>query len=99
MSNLEKNNSGKGLGRGLGSLFGSEMAQESAKDVLSNLAEEKKAEVVAAAAPAVQAAPTPVAPELSDENRIWQIPVEKLKTNQFQPRKEFDKEKIAELAA
>lgn len=94
-NNTTGNNTGKGLGRGLGSLFGSELASDNAKDVLSNLAEEKKTEATTVAA-------TPVAPavsELSDENRVWQIPVEKLKVNNFQPRKEFNKDKIAELAA
>ena len=107
MSNLEKNNQSKGLGRGLGSLFGSEMAQDNAKSVLSDLADEKKADsfVVetpthAPATPTPAPAPAAVAPvaQISDEDRIWQIPVEKLKINNFQPRKHFDKEKISELS-
>ncbi|MES2768420.1 MAG: ParB/RepB/Spo0J family partition protein [Bdellovibrionota bacterium] len=98
MSNLEKNNQSKGLGRGLGSLFGSELSQDDAKSVLSNLSEEKKAETFVVEAPAH--APVVVAPaaQISDEDRIWQIPVEKLKINNFQPRKHFDKEKITELS-
>lgn len=100
MSNLEKNNQSKGLGRGLGSLFGSELSQDNAKSVLSSLSEQSRAEdkktepVVEAAAPVAAA---PVA-QISDEDRIWQIPVEKLKINNFQPRKHFDKEKITELS-
>lgn len=103
MSNLDKNNTSKGLGRGLGSLFGSELNQDTAKNILSNLADEKKNEdqfEVAQAAP-LEATPTPkveAVAEISDENRIWQVPVEKLKINNFQPRKHFDKEKISELS-
>ena len=113
MSNLEKNNQSKGLGRGLGSLFGSELATDNAKGILSNLAEEKREEVAPAViaapevivaktqeAPAPAAAPVVAAPvaEISDESRIWQVPVEKLKINNYQPRKHFDKEKITELS-
>jgi ParB family chromosome partitioning protein len=103
MSNLGGNNTtgntGKGLGRGLGSLFGSELSTDNAKDVLSNLAEEKKLEtVVAHVVTTPTPAPVAAVAEISDESRIWQIPVEKLKVNNFQPRKEFDKDKIAELS-
>lgn len=113
MSNIEKNNTSKGLGRGLGSLFGSELAQENAKGILSNLAEEKAEEAVgvvpqvAVIPPLASTIPqtivetkaeVPVTAEISDENRIWQIPVEKLKINNYQPRKHFDKEKISELS-
>ncbi len=101
MSNLEKNNQSKGLGRGLGSLFGSELSQDSAKSVLTGLSEqskieEKKVEPVVIETP-VPIVVAPVA-RVSDEDRIWQIPVEKLKINNFQPRKHFDKEKITELS-
>lgn len=97
MSNLEKNNqTGKGLGRGLGSLFGSELSTENAKGVLSNLAEEKKTETAVVVAPPVAVAPA--MSEVSDENRIWNIAVEKLKVNNFQPRRHFDKDKITELS-
>lgn len=111
MSNIEKNNqSTKGLGRGLGSLFGSELATDNAKGILSDLADEKKSEsapeLVAAAAP--EAEPKVIIKEvikevvkeekISDESRIWQVPVEKLKINNYQPRKHFDKDKITELS-
>jgi ParB family chromosome partitioning protein len=90
MSNIEKQTQ-RGLGRGLGSLFGSELAGEAA--VLETPAEKKDA------APATAPAPVVVHAEVPEESRIWQIPVEKIKTNNYQPRKYFDKEKIAELAA
>jgi ParB family chromosome partitioning protein len=89
-TNVTGNQTGKGLGRGLGSLFGSDASTDNAKNVLSNLAEEKKTEVATPAAAVVS--------EVSDENRIWQIPVEKLKVNNFQPRRHFDKDKITELS-
>lgn len=98
MSNLDKNNSTKGLGRGLGSLFGSELSADSAKNVLSNLSEEKKAEAFVETSLAAIPVTEPATAQISDEDRIWQIPVEKLKINNFQPRKHFDKEKIQELS-
>lgn len=97
MSNLDKNNQSKGLGRGLGSLFGSELNQDGAKNILSNLADEKKSEDKFEVAPTA-ALEAPKVAEISDESRVWQIPVEKLKINNFQPRKHFDKDKITELS-
>ncbi len=37
--------------------------------------------------------------EVSDEDKVTEIPLEEISTNPFQPRKRFDDEKIAELAA
>lgn len=109
MSNLDKNNQAKGLGRGLGSLFGSDLAADNAKGILADLAEEKKKEVVVETAPPAPAPEPKVIvkevikevvkeAEIPDESRVWQVPIEKLKINNFQPRKYFDKEKIAELS-
>lgn len=108
MSNLEKQNQPKGLGRGLGSLFGSDVASDNAKNALSELSEEKKSSAavlpespvvteVQVTSP-VTAEPRIETASLSDENRIWNIAVEKLKTNNYQPRRYFDKDKIAELS-
>lgn len=37
--------------------------------------------------------------EIPEEARVWQIPIEKLVVNNYQPRRVFDKEKISELSA
>ncbi len=94
MSNLDKQNQTKGLGRGLGSLFGSDVSSDNAKSVLSGLAEEKSSP------PAVETTPkeTTPAPAIPDENRIWNLAIEKLKINNYQPRRYFDKDKLAELS-
>lgn len=75
----------KGLGRGLGSLLGE-------VDILED-----------AATPNIEATqltpPKPTAAQpISDEARIWMIGVEKVRPNSVQPRKEFDQQKLKELA-
>jgi ParB family chromosome partitioning protein len=53
---------------------------------------------VTAVAPPVPAA-APVAPVVPDHLRIWHIPIEKLNPNPKQPRQNFTKESLDELAA
>lgn len=93
MSDLstEKQNKKTGLGRGLGSLLGA--ANEAAA-----MPSQKPAPVVSPN-PATMNIQNPVNTQAPNEARIWQIPVDKLVSGEFQPRTEFDKEKIAELAA
>lgn len=95
---------GKGLGRGLGSLLGptdegafSKTISHSAP-VVENLTQK----IEAKADPAIRAgfventaAQTPTVP---DHARIWQIPIEKLNPNPKQPRQNFVKEPLDELA-
>ncbi len=90
----EKLNKKTGLGRGLGSLLGG------VSDSLS-----------APSTPAPKAFPTMNAAstatniqqnmntQIPADARIWQVPVDKLSSGEFQPRTEFDKDKINELAA
>lgn len=100
MSNLEKNQP-RGLGRGLGSLFGDDASE---KKVPRAIIETKEEQASVAKAPEAKAA-EPVAEKevvkeekIPEESRIWMVDVAKLKTNNYQPRKYFDKEKIQELS-
>lgn len=80
----ENNNKRKSLGRGLGSLLGN-------PENLGNSATTKSIGSPAiAVAPQVQAVPP--------ESRIWQVSVDKLRPSAFQPRSQFDKAKLEELA-
>ncbi len=103
----------KGLGRGLGSLFGSELSkiefnEEEKTQAYTSVPEASNQ--IAQAAP-VQT-PTEqikivkevvkeveiIREEIPEGSRIWNIPIEKLKINNYQPRKHFEKEKIQELS-
>jgi len=99
---------GKGLGRGLGSLLGStdegafSKATPAATKAVEALTEkiEKKAEPAIRegfieSAPVVQ---TPAAPPVPEHARIWQIAIEKLNPNPKQPRQNFEKGPLEELA-
>jgi ParB family chromosome partitioning protein len=114
MSNLEKQSQNRGLGRGLGSLFGSELAQDNVNALSDETATAAPAAVPATPAFEEKTETKAAAPEvivkevikevireqeIPEESRIWQIPVEKLKVNNYQPRRVFDKDKISELSA
>ena len=111
MSNLthDSGNKRKSLGRGLGSLI-----KEASTDSLTSLAPSSQPEMGAGGTqdPGVvvakeekvalteqplqsQAQPSPGVPP---ESRVWNIPIEKLHPSQFQPRQNFDAEKLEELA-
>lgn len=80
------------LGRGLGSLLGnSDVLGKSAPMPVSPGAMPTP---VPTKAPAVEVPAT-----LPTEARIWQVAIDKLQASQFQPRKQFVKEKLEELAA
>lgn len=90
----------KGLGRGLGSLLG-EVA-ESPIDL--PVQEIKKAASVTRSnmTNALSEAPrgsTQVPDNVSIHERIWKVGIEKIYANKEQPRKLFDQQKLAELAA
>ncbi len=81
------------LGRGLGSLLGEDLIEEfrstNGPPSISG--------------PPIIPKPTPQLIEISetetlDPNRIWQVDVEKLTSNVYQPRKVFSPEKIKELS-
>ena len=85
----KENSNKKRLGRGLGSLLGGatteNLDQDSSGFVMSNnnqALETKKSAPV----------------EIDAENRIWNISIDKLVPGVYQPRKNFDKESLAELS-
>lgn len=75
----------KRLGRGLGSLLGgsADAAEDSLAAPSSNATGKTK----------------PEEPETTTENRVWQIAIDKLVPGVYQPRKNFEKESLAELAS
>lgn len=108
-----KNAKKKGLGRGLGSLLGEHTSNLSinSSSVNNNLeapvappvATLPKAPVAPTVAPVTSpvsapVAAAPLAPAIHDHQRIWIVPIEKLNPNEFQPRQNFEKEKLEDLS-
>ncbi len=86
------------LGRGLGSLFTDEitepgMVDEATGETSAKNSEENFKTVV------IQAPVAAAAEAIGATQRIWTVAIEKIIPNKDQPRKEFDAEKIKELAA
>ncbi len=75
------------LGRGLGSLLGGGHSEISSSNNLP-------------AKPQVEVSNSQPAETLSgsSENRVWNVPIEKLQASSFQPRQYFEKEKLQELS-
>lgn len=93
MSDMHIEKQKRGLGRGLGSLLGSNNGSPTLPPV-----EKKSATGLIASGPVETAkAAAPAAAPLS-EGKIWQVSIEKLKPGEFQPRKQFEKEKLQELS-
>lgn len=97
--NKDFNKNKKRLGRGLGSLFTDEITEPGMVDEAtsempstSRSSEENFKTVV------IQA-PVAAAETINPTQRIWSVSIEKIIPNKDQPRKEFDPEKIKELAA
>jgi ParB family chromosome partitioning protein len=93
----------KRLGRGLGSLLG----EADVQGVADYAAPEKKSTEPAKAQALTHAKPahpvgatqaSPAAAPIDPENRIWKIAVDKLVPGIYQPRKNFEKESLQELA-
>lgn len=82
----------RGLGRGLGSLLGTNTGPAQAPTQTK-----ASAQVPIATSVKAEAQKQPPQQTLS-EGKIWQMSIEKLKSGVFQPRKQFDKEKLQELA-
>lgn len=95
----KENNNKKRLGRGLGSLLSAAQTEEAIEESFSvqNLSQNQKTKPTVAPSAAPPQAPTSA--DLKDENRIWQIAVDKLVPGVYQPRKNFDRESLNELAA
>lgn len=90
--NTGKNKKKGPLGRGVGSLFGDIVDEEPAVEPVV----QEKVEIKATPVPAPE--PTPVQEAVPEEMRIWNVAIDKVEPNKDQPRKEFDGEKIQELA-
>lgn len=92
---VESSNKKKGLGRGLGSLLGGPAP--------ADIPAPKPTQTAPAAASittSVSSSPvaTPVAPPVDPESKIWKVSIDKLSSGQYQPRKQFEKEPLQELA-
>jgi ParB family chromosome partitioning protein len=98
-TNGETQNRKKGLGRGLGALLQTHGSH--------TLAEAEMAESKPSVKPVTQATATARPPlELSgmatpnnNQDKLWMLSIEKLKSGKYQPRKNFDKQALDELAA
>lgn len=107
MENTAEKSNKKGLGRGLGSLLGGATTEAG-----NSTNETKPAGASATPRPPVAQEAKPVVVEkivekivekvveqkIDEDKRVWQIAVDKCVPGQFQPRKKFDKEALAELA-
>lgn len=105
----DSSNKKKGLGRGLGSLLGGGSVTESplakATQAIANsqAPSQAKPNPVQVAQPAkTTTVPsqlnTQVAPPVDPESKVWKVAIDKLSSGQFQPRKQFEKEPLQELA-
>ncbi len=97
------NNQKKRLGRGLGSLLSTDIndfgdkSQTDSEPVKKEAKTEPKIEKTEAKKEITS--PVPEAKESKDQTgRIWNLPIEKVVPNQTQPRKDFEKEPLQELA-
>lgn len=106
MLDKDKAQKKKGLGRGLGSLFTEEISDpDTVTDVVSDTSPVPQKTETAPVPTATPAAPSAPAQQASAEvdavpfkQRIWSIDIAKVEPNKDQPRKDFDGEKIGELA-
>ncbi len=105
----ESSNKKKGLGRGLGSLLGGGSVTESplarATQAIANSQAPTQAKTTpaqVAQAPKTPSVPsqlnTQVAPPVDPESKVWKVAIDKLSSGQYQPRKQFEKEPLQELA-
>ncbi len=96
--NKDFNKNKKRLGRGLGSLFTDEITEPGMVDEATGETTSQRSSQENFKAVVIQA-PVAVAETVSPMQRIWSVSIEKIIPNKDQPRKEFDPEKIKELAA
>ena len=92
--NIETQNKKKGLGRGLGSLLGGQSG------MASSVQSTTTPQAIRVQAQQSTAASAPQQAEHgSADSKIWMIAIDKLVPGEYQPRTQFDKEKLSELAA
>lgn len=94
MENNKEFSNKKRLGRGLGSL----LAGASSDSGAAALSEPTAGAATAKPASASASASVKPAETIDETKRIWSISVDKLVPGQYQPRKNFDKEPLQELA-
>lgn len=98
--NSEVHNKKKGLGRGLGSLLQAHGSGTLADvDVVETKrpAQNQPAPLTKpAAAPSAQ--PPPLELTSTNQDKLWMLSIEKLKSGKYQPRKNFDKKALEELS-
>lgn len=102
MENTKDSQNKKRLGRGIGSLLGgSDFDQAETTDVPQKTAQPSQPvttqTVKPAAAPVAAPAPVVAAPAANDK-RVWSIAVDKLVPGVYQPRRNFSKQQLEELA-
>lgn len=105
--NSEVHNKKKGLGRGLGSLLQAHGSGtladvevvETKKPTQNQTVPQAKATQVVTPAPAVAASqPPPLELTSTNQDKLWMLSIEKLKSGKYQPRKNFDKQALDELS-
>ncbi|MBK7961397.1 MAG: ParB/RepB/Spo0J family partition protein [Bdellovibrionales bacterium] len=82
----DKDNKRKSLGRGLGSLLGGHQPDQ-------NPVQKKESQ-----APLPQQMSQPPAMAMATEGKVWQVAIDKLQPGAFQPRQQFSKTSLEELA-
>lgn len=95
---VESSNKKKGLGRGLGSLLGGPAPTEIPATKAAPVAPVENSVSHKPSAPVNSQSVTPVAPPVDPESKIWKVGIDKLSPGQYQPRRQFDKEPLQELA-
>lgn len=82
----DKDNKRKSLGRGLGSLLGGVQSEPSQVQRRENQTQ------------LPQQTPQPLAMAMATEGKVWQVAIDKLQPGTFQPRQQFSKTSLEELA-
>lgn len=100
MSNLtpESANKKKGLGRGLGSLLGGDSPTMQSDTQTTNRPQMTTHLNTQVAAPSGVSAPTVQANQVNTEGKVWQVAIDKLVSGEYQPRQNFKKESLQDLA-
>jgi ParB family chromosome partitioning protein len=97
----KENSNKKRLGRGLGSLLGGSSSAESfstnAENTTGFVVSNKLNTTESHQSTLNTSAPPQVDSNVSNESRVWNIAIDKLVPGVYQPRKNFDKEALAEL--
>lgn len=95
----KENSNKKRLGRGLGSLLGGAEPTSSPEILAENeFSVARPNTALRQTGAGAVASPAPVAEPIAPESRVWNIAVDKIVPGVYQPRKNFNKEALTELA-